>query len=207
MWEDTRLPICHISLFLISFSSRINRGRKTALIASRNISPGQEITDIYSMHYSEISLAQRKSWLKDMFFFECRCQACLDDFPVYNSLPSTIGESLGRKLKVLVGFLRCAVVKAQQYRGVFVIVFFAGLGRDVETCLSAREVRGRPSDTLSGCCIDGIRRTRTTSTLRIDKEQHAIMLMEDVCRVIKGFHAKCKPFDEATSMPSPVEIV
>ncbi len=79
---------------------RINVGRQTLLFASRNVPPGTEITDIYSMHHSEIPRGQRRAWLKDNFYFECRCRACKRDYPVYSELPSNIEPGVVDKLKV-----------------------------------------------------------------------------------------------------------
>ncbi|TRY64251.1 hypothetical protein TCAL_10785 [Tigriopus californicus] len=65
---------------------RINFGRKSVLVATRTIPTGQEISDIYSMHYSEIGRQERRNWLKSMFFFECSCEACEGHWPTYEEL-------------------------------------------------------------------------------------------------------------------------
>lgn len=68
---------------------RINIGRNSVLVATRNIAKGQEISDIYSMHYSEIGWIERRKWLKSMFFFECSCEACENRWPTYEELSNS----------------------------------------------------------------------------------------------------------------------
>ena len=43
----------------------------------RTILAGEEVTDIYSMHFSEIHRERRRAWLQQSFHFLCQCQANL----------------------------------------------------------------------------------------------------------------------------------
>ena len=73
---------------------RINTGNKTALVATRTIRPGEEISDIYSMHYSETPTESRRAWLEKNFFFRCRCEACSHDWPMYDQLNGKIDSTV-----------------------------------------------------------------------------------------------------------------
>ena len=59
-----------------------------------------QISDVYSMHYSEVGVTQRRRWLRDMFFFDCTCRACKKNFPTYTELPSGVERGLADKLIV-----------------------------------------------------------------------------------------------------------
>ena len=74
---------------------RVNAGDATVLVATRNIAAGEEIADIYSMHYSENGTKQRREWLSESFFFECKCRACEGDWPPYEELE---GKNIPAKL-------------------------------------------------------------------------------------------------------------
>ena len=49
-------------------------GVMTLFIASRKIQSGEEICDMYSMHYSQIDATHRREFLREKFHFECQCQ-------------------------------------------------------------------------------------------------------------------------------------
>ena len=68
-------------------TSRINVGSATVLVATRTIAAGEEVSDIYSMHHSEIPQRQRGGWLEKNFFFTCGCQACQEGYATYDELP------------------------------------------------------------------------------------------------------------------------
>ena len=57
---------------------------------------GEELTDIYSMHYSQVGCSQRRDFLRQMFCFECQCQACLGEWPTFPHMPTAAG--LGERL-------------------------------------------------------------------------------------------------------------
>ena len=65
---------------------RINVGKVNYLLTSRTIQAGEEVTDIYSMHFSEIHRERRREWLLQSFHFLCQCQACTNDWKTFDSL-------------------------------------------------------------------------------------------------------------------------
>jgi len=67
---------------------RINLGKKMFLVASKNIRKGEEITDNYCIHFSDMKAGERRQWMEENFLFSCECQACEDEWPTYNSLPT-----------------------------------------------------------------------------------------------------------------------
>ena len=52
---------------------RVNIGRTNYLISSSSIKEGEEVADIYSMHFSEINREGRRDWLDKNFHFICNC--------------------------------------------------------------------------------------------------------------------------------------
>jgi len=67
---------------------RINQGKKMFLVAARNIRKGEEITDNYSIHFSDMVADQRRPWMEENFKFWCECEACEYDWPTYNKISS-----------------------------------------------------------------------------------------------------------------------
>ena len=79
---------------------RVNaNGGELVLIATENISKGQEITDIYAMHYSEIPKEKRRNWLRDMFFFTCECSACAGNWATFEEMSSDVPEEAMSRLR------------------------------------------------------------------------------------------------------------
>jgi O6-methylguanine-DNA--protein-cysteine methyltransferase len=71
---------------------RVNSGDRTLLLATRNIKAGDEIGDIYSMHYSETPLDKRQKWLSVSFFFDCACKACTGAWPTYEEMDGKVTD-------------------------------------------------------------------------------------------------------------------
>jgi len=67
---------------------RINMGKKMFLVASKNIRKGEEITDNYCIHFSDMGAKSRREWMEENFLFSCECEACEGDWPTYNNLPT-----------------------------------------------------------------------------------------------------------------------
>ena len=88
---------------------RINLGKKMFLVAWKNIRKGEEITDNYCIHFSDMPALERREWIEvdtissssnkkvfyllkylfqDYFKFRCECVACEDDWPTYNRMSS-----------------------------------------------------------------------------------------------------------------------
>ena len=55
--------------------------------ATRCISKGEEINQIYQGHYGNTAKADRQKVLKQMFHFDCQCLACIHDYPSADQLP------------------------------------------------------------------------------------------------------------------------
>eukprot|EP00092_Neocalanus_flemingeri_P007710 GFUD01008326.1.p1 GENE.GFUD01008326.1~~GFUD01008326.1.p1 ORF type:complete len:633 (+),score=153.13 GFUD01008326.1:157-2055(+) len=68
---------------------RINLGKKMFLVASKNIRKGEEITDNYCIHFSDMAAHARREWIEENFLFSCECKACEEDWPTYNHMPTT----------------------------------------------------------------------------------------------------------------------
>ena len=85
---------------------RLNVGRTMFLVASKNIRKGEEITDNYCIHFSDMEGAERRDWImvssrshchhnmytsivfQENFKFYCKCEACEDDWPTYSRISS-----------------------------------------------------------------------------------------------------------------------
>ncbi|XP_023343895.1 SET and MYND domain-containing protein 4 [Eurytemora carolleeae] len=73
---------------------RCNIGGTVVIIAARDIKQGEEITDNYCIHYSELPGPDRRAWLQESFFFTCQCTACSSDWLTYDDLPSSVPSDL-----------------------------------------------------------------------------------------------------------------
>jgi len=80
---------------------RVNIGKTNYLISSYPIREGEEVADIYSMHYSEINRDGRRNWLSKNFHFLCSCKACKADWPTFDKLPVKVKPELQQKLEVV----------------------------------------------------------------------------------------------------------
>ena len=65
----------------------------------RCIAKGEEITQKYRAHFSEQPREQRQSILRRIFHFQCRCVACVNDYPLGDVLPRTYSEMTPLLLK------------------------------------------------------------------------------------------------------------
>ena len=69
---------------------RVNVGKMNYMVTSNTIKAGEEVTDIYSMHYSEIKPEDRRKWLWQSFHFQCQCRACQEDWKTFDHLGNTL---------------------------------------------------------------------------------------------------------------------
>lgn len=67
---------------------RVNIGKKMLLIASKNIRKGEEISDNYCIHFSDMNATERREWIAENFLFDCCCEACQEDWPTYSNISS-----------------------------------------------------------------------------------------------------------------------
>ncbi|XP_002740933.1 protein-lysine N-methyltransferase SMYD4-like [Saccoglossus kowalevskii] len=58
-------------------------GETCVVRAIRNIYKGEEITDNYGYLYPVHDKSERQTRLKWQYFFECKCDACVHDWPLY----------------------------------------------------------------------------------------------------------------------------
>jgi len=65
---------------------RVNVGSKMLLIACRDINKGEEISDNYCIHFSEMGVKDRTGWILENYKFRCRCRACEEEWPTFDQL-------------------------------------------------------------------------------------------------------------------------
>uniref|UniRef100_A0A182LV99 Protein-lysine N-methyltransferase SMYD4 n=1 Tax=Anopheles culicifacies TaxID=139723 RepID=A0A182LV99_9DIPT len=61
---------------------------RCAVIVSRPIPKGGQLYDNYGMHHSLMTRKERKLDLAKQYKFVCKCEACINDYPLYHDLPS-----------------------------------------------------------------------------------------------------------------------
>ena len=69
---------------------RVNVGSTMLLIACRDIKKGEEISDNYCIHFSEMGVNNRTGWLQENYKFKCRCRACEEEWPTFDQLPGQL---------------------------------------------------------------------------------------------------------------------
>ncbi|XKL65692.1 hypothetical protein PGB90_009112 [Kerria lacca] len=62
--------------------------------ALRPIMSGEEVFDNYGTSYLYVTLEERRSYLKENYFFECQCIACEENWPLLKNLPSNFSEAV-----------------------------------------------------------------------------------------------------------------
>ena len=78
---------------------RVNRGHEVLVVAAQNIAKGEEITDNYCIHYSELPAPERKEWLRETFQFDCPCNACEENWPVFDQMEEDVSTEVQELLK------------------------------------------------------------------------------------------------------------
>ncbi|GLV34734.1 Ecto-5'-nucleotidase 2 [Carabus blaptoides fortunei] len=63
-------------------------GTTIVLRAIRPIEIGQQLYDNYGYHHALMVRDERRSHLKEQYWFTCECEACVNDWPLYNSFPT-----------------------------------------------------------------------------------------------------------------------
>ncbi|XP_030750957.1 SET and MYND domain-containing protein 4 isoform X2 [Sitophilus oryzae] len=73
---------------------RYSYGSTAILIAEELIKKGQQCYDNYGYHYALMPKLERQAKLKKQYFFNCTCEACEKDYPLYHNLPIilTLGQ-------------------------------------------------------------------------------------------------------------------
>nr|XP_023012674.1 SET and MYND domain-containing protein 4-like isoform X1 [Leptinotarsa decemlineata] len=103
-----------VALGIFSFSSFFNHscapncsfffhGRYLVVRAMSNIRKGEECNISYYgfCPFSSTKVTERQHYLRDIFFFDCQCRACKENWPTFESLPLGISESEMRDISVI----------------------------------------------------------------------------------------------------------
>ena len=69
-------------------AARICFENKTVLVSQKNIKQGERITVNYSAPFYAASRADRAQYLFDGFVLSCECDACRQEWPLFDSLPN-----------------------------------------------------------------------------------------------------------------------
>ena len=52
-----------------------------ALVAKRGVKRGEEVTNTYGPHHSNMTREERRGRLREDYKFECGCEACRGEYP------------------------------------------------------------------------------------------------------------------------------
>merc|ERR1711994_1199987 len=61
-------------------------GNKLVVVASKNISVGEEVTENYFPMAQVIPRPERRSWLSQHYWFDCLCSACQTNIPTIEKI-------------------------------------------------------------------------------------------------------------------------
>lgn len=73
---------------------RTYRGTMCQVRALRPIGKDEEIFDNYGVIYAVNEVSERQEKLRAQYFFECKCQACKDVWPLYDNIPHQLTSTL-----------------------------------------------------------------------------------------------------------------
>ncbi|CAG0891830.1 unnamed protein product [Darwinula stevensoni] len=82
-----------LSLFNHSCDPNVVRhsyGEICVVRSIRTIRAGEEILDNYGYHYAIMPKNERQSHLTSQYFFDCHCHACVENWPLFASIPDKI---------------------------------------------------------------------------------------------------------------------
>ncbi|KAL9703953.1 hypothetical protein quinque_007471 [Culex quinquefasciatus] len=69
---------------------RIDMPSSRAIVVIRPIKKGGQLFDNYGMHYCFAKRDERQSELMDVYYFECKCEACVRNYTIYRLLPTKL---------------------------------------------------------------------------------------------------------------------
>ena len=69
-------------------AARVCYENKTLLISQKNIKPGEAVTINYSAPFYAAPRADRKHYLYSDYVLNCECDACRQDWPLFDNLPA-----------------------------------------------------------------------------------------------------------------------
>jgi hypothetical protein len=70
------------------------------------IKEGDQLFTCYGAEYQYMHRAQRKSKMMEDYFFDCECEACIDDWPTYSEILRNHIGSIGKTNRKLVKKLK-----------------------------------------------------------------------------------------------------
>lgn len=65
---------------------RYYKGTSVYVHAITNIKAGNVIAENYGPLYSQNPIQERKNTLKEQYWFDCMCHACIDNWPLYDEM-------------------------------------------------------------------------------------------------------------------------
>ena len=80
--------LCRVSHSCYPTAARICYENKTVLVSQKSIAPGEKITINYSAPFYAAPRADRAQYLLEGFVYRCECEACRQDWPLFDLLPS-----------------------------------------------------------------------------------------------------------------------
>lgn len=69
---------------------RYFKGTSVYVHAIKNIQPGMQVSENYGPLYTQSPREERQDQLKDLYWFECTCDPCLSNWPVYDEFKGGI---------------------------------------------------------------------------------------------------------------------
>ncbi|XP_063984583.1 SET and MYND domain-containing protein 4-like [Diachasmimorpha longicaudata] len=91
---------------------RTTYGKKMVIYSDAIIRQGEEVFDNYGAHFAIMPKIPRQQFLAQQFRFKCNCEACLEDWPTYNRIPSFEHQQLSEEDKLQI---RRAATKCRNY--------------------------------------------------------------------------------------------
>lgn len=73
-------------MFCVFFLLRYFKNTSVHAVAIRNLKPGERISENYGPLYSQNSKEERQRKLKNFYWFDCQCEACEQNWPVFSDM-------------------------------------------------------------------------------------------------------------------------
>ena len=129
-------------------AARICHENKTVLVSQKNIQQGERITINYSAPFYAASRTDRAQVLFDGFVFSCECEACRQDWPLFDLLPTGPSSLLDVDVDISgyksVDTKSGAVIKQQSVQEQNLVDTFNRVKSKVEQLQASRAAGGGP---------------------------------------------------------------